>query len=114
MWDFHHTLNIEELPDGETVFCVIFPDASTYGTWWLVANGGVVNLCTDDPGKDVDLYISSDIDTMVGIWMGDLNVKAAMEADDVKLTGASHLMRSIGSWFPRSRFADIRPERIME
>ena len=30
MWDFHRTLNTGELPDGETVISVHFPDQSDY------------------------------------------------------------------------------------
>ena len=114
MWDFHRTLNVEELPDGETVLCVKYPDVPAFGTWWLVVNDKVVDLCTDDPGKDIDLYIASNFESMVGIWMGDVDVKTAVASDELMLTGAAHLMRSVVSWFPRSNYADIRPVRLLE
>ena len=55
MWDFHRTLNTAELPDGETVFSVHLSDVPDYQNWWLIAEQGTVDLCTDDPGREIDL-----------------------------------------------------------
>ena len=114
MWDFHRTLNAGELPDGETVMCVKFSDLNVYHSWWIIVNNGDVDLCDDDPGKDVDLYIASDFEPLVEIWMGDVEVKKAVADDNVMLTGAAHLIRSADSWFPRSIMSDVRPIRMME
>ena len=111
MWDFHRTFQLDELPDGETVLMVSFRDMMKYKNWWLIINSPVVDLCTKDPGKDVDLYITADFPSLAAIWMGDETVKAAKAADRLSLTGNAHLMRSAARWFPRSSYADIRPER---
>lgn len=113
MWDFHRSLNTSELPDGETVFSVNFSGLNAHSKWWLVAKDNVVDLCTDDPGKEVDLYISSTLPALAEVWMGDMDVSAAVKADDVMLTGAAHLMRTASQWFPKSRYADVRPERFV-
>ena len=110
MWDFHRSLNLEELPEGETVFCVQFPDLETYKIWWLVASEETVDLCTDDPGKNVDLYISCDFVDLASVWMGDETVREACDANRLSLTGAGYLMKSATRWFPRSRYADVRPK----
>lgn len=110
MWDFHRTLNTEELPDGETVLCVNFSDLSKYRKWWLVAQHLKVELCTDDPGKDVDLYLTADLPTVAEIWMGDANVDDAIRSQSLKLMGASYLSETAARWFPKSMFAHIRPE----
>ena len=113
MWDFHRSLNTSELPDGETVFSVAFSGLDAHSKWWLVAKGNIVDLCTDDPGKDVDLYISSTLPALAEVWMGDTDISAATKADDVMLTGAAYLMRTASQWFPKSRYADVRPERFV-
>lgn len=114
MWDFHRTLNAGELPDGETVICVKFLDQETNHSWWLIVNDGTIDLCTDDPGKDVDLYIAASLEPLIEIWMGDVAVKKAIADDSVMLTGAAHLIRSADAWFPRSMLSDIRPMRMMD
>lgn len=113
MWDFHRSLNTSELPDGETVFCITFSGLDAHSKWWLVAKDNVVDLCTDDPGKDVDLYISTTLPALAEVWMGDINISEATKCDDVMVTGAAHLMRSTSLWFPKSRYADVRPKRFV-
>lgn len=113
MWDFHRSLNTAELPDGETVFCVNFPELASHSRWWLVARTEMVDLCTDDPGKPVDLYMTSSLPVMAEIWMGDQDIHAATKAEDVVMTGAAHLMRTAAQWFPKSRYADVRPKRFV-
>lgn len=113
MWDFHRSLNTAELPDGETVFSVSFVGLDAKNKWWLVAKGDVVDLCTDDPGKDIDLYISSTLPALAEVWMGDTDILSATKSDDVMLTGASYLVRTASQWFPKSLYADVRPKRFV-
>lgn len=113
MWDFHRSLNTAELPDGETVFSIAFSDLDAHSKWWLVAKGDVVDLCTDDPGKEIDLYISSTLPALAEVWMGDTEVSSAIKADDVMLTGPAYLTRTASQWFPKSRYADVRPKRFV-
>ncbi len=114
MWDFHRTFNLGELPDGETVFCIHFPELEKYARWWLIISDGSVDLCTDDPGKDVDLFITGALPAIVAIWMGDTPLKAATNDEAVLLTGEAYLTKSADRWFPKSRYAGIRPKRLMD
>ncbi len=111
MWDFHRTLKTEELPDGETVLCVQISDQTTHKTWWVIANGQKVDLCTDDPAKTVDLYITAKLESFVEIWMGDKPVNTAIDDKTVLLSGEPYLETSVSDWFPRSSMSHIRPER---
>jgi len=110
MWDFHRTLNLSELPDGEMVFCVQFPEQKNYTKWWLIAGDEAVDLCTEDPGRSVDVYISGELSHIAAVWMGDVALKQSMEEGHITLTGETHLERTANRWFPRSMYADIRPE----
>ena len=60
MWDIRRRIDADNLPDGETVLCFTFTDLEHYKTWWLVFSEDDVDLCTEDTGKDVDLYVSSE------------------------------------------------------
>lgn len=113
MWDFHRTLNTAELPDGETVFSVTFSELEAHNKWWLVAGNAVVDLCVDDPGKEVDLYVSSTLPALAEVWMGDIDISAASKAGSVTLIGADRLVRTASLWFPKSRYADVKPRRFI-
>jgi len=114
MWDFHRTLNKQEFPNGETVICVQFSDVSVHKIWWVLVDGQSVGLCTDDPAKNVDIYIAAAFSDLVGVWMGDISVTQAIASETIFLTGERHLVHSVGAWFPRSTLAHIRPMRTIE
>jgi len=113
MWDFHRTLKVDALPEGDTVFCVQFPEQDRYQKWWLIANADTVDLCTDDPGRDVDIFLTSNLITLVSIWMGDMSVKAALDAAQLKLIGESYLVSSVARWLPLSSYAHIRSKTTL-
>ena len=109
MWEVQRRLNTAALPDGETVLCFIFDELSQFKSWWIVVNGDGVDLCTKNPGKDVDLYISSTVRSMVEIWEGRLVLSVAIGSKRVKTNGNLQLAKSLPDWFGICLYADIKP-----
>ncbi len=109
MWDIHRNIKKDSLPDGETVLSFTFNDLERYKHWWLVIARDDVDLCTEDPGKDVDLYIASNVRTMVEVWQGDTDLKAALRHKRILATGSKHLVRSMTDWFSLCSYAGVRP-----
>ena len=108
MRDVQRRLQTEHLPDGETVICVIFTELTKHKTWWLLVDGDVVDLCTEDPGKDVDLYVSSKVRTVVKVWEGDLDLRTALRSGAIKAHGSRHLVRTMPDWFGVCLYKDVR------
>lgn len=109
MWDMRRTINCSALPQGRTVMHFVFKDLDkTYGNWWLLAEHGEIDLCVDDPGFDPDIRFSSDLKTMVELWLGDTTIPDAESSDKLNIKGASKLMRNIPEWFKFSGFSDIK------
>jgi DNA-binding HxlR family transcriptional regulator len=69
MWDMRRNLNPSPLPDRRTVIQFLYRELPvTKRSWWLVVDPpDDVDLCSSDPGFDVDLYISTDLRTMTAI-----------------------------------------------
>ncbi|CAA0121362.1 putative HTH-type transcriptional regulator [Halioglobus japonicus] len=110
MWDFHRTLQVSQLPDGKTVLCVIFSELKEAQKWWMIADRQSVDLCNDDPGHDVDVYITGTLQGLASIWMGDVALASEMSSKQLMLTGERQIVGSAERWFPRSSYADVRPE----
>ena len=108
MWDLQRRIQISGLPDGETVLCFIFNDLDQFKTWWLVIDGEDVDLCTDDPGKDVDLYVSTALRTMIEVWEGDEGLAAALRDGRIKAVGARQLIKTMPDWLGLSVFARVK------
>lgn len=111
MWDIHRRIDTKSLPGGETVLSFSFPDLLKYKSWWLVIYHDAVDLCTEDPGKDVDLYISTDLRTMIEVWQGDRDLKTALRQGRIRAIGSRHLIRTMAHWFTLSIYAGVRPSR---
>jgi len=99
----------EKLPGKETVIRFKFTDVDKYNEWWLVASENKVDVCVRDPGKDVDVYFTTDLRTMIKLWMGDISYKSAINEDILKLVGPSALTRDVASWLAPSIYAGIPP-----
>lgn len=115
MWDIRRNIKTEHLPSGQTVLCFSFPDvpdkAATKRTssWWYVIDDEDVDLCDEDHFKDVDLYVTSDLRTMVEIWEGDRDLRKAIEDEAVTVVGNRDLIRTMPKWFGLSPRAFVRP-----
>ncbi len=109
MWDIQRRLQLDRLADGDTIICFIFDDLERYKSWWLVVRDGKVDLCTENPGLDVDLYISSSLRVLVEVWEGDVPIKTAIRDKLLRLQGNQKLARSMPQWLGINLYADVRP-----
>lgn len=109
MWDIQRRLQTDMLPDGETILCFIFSDLKTFKSWWLIVSNGEVDLCTENPGKNVDLYISTTLFNLVKVWNGDIKIKNALQNKLIKTQGNTVLSKTFADWLGICLYADIRP-----
>src|SRR5262245_52195962 len=77
MWDIRRNIRADKLP-ARTVISFEFPDAKKgMKHWWLVVDQGQVDLCLEDPGYEVDVWLVSSLRLMTQIWMGDISLERA-------------------------------------
>lgn len=57
----------------------------------------------------MDAWFNTDLRTMIGIWMGDLNYKQAIRSKALLLVDPSRLTHDVESWMANSIFAHVRP-----
>ena len=108
MWDIRRRIDTQSLPDGETVMAFVFADLGKHKNCWLVIDGEDIDLCTEDPGKDVDLYLASDLRTMIEVWQGDIRLEDALRDERILATGARRLRRSLPDWLLLCSFAGVK------
>jgi DNA-binding HxlR family transcriptional regulator len=107
MWDMRRRLNLDPLPRRRWVVHFQYPErpASERSWWLIVAPGEPVDLCSVDPGYDVDLYITSDLRTMTAIWMGYETIRTAVAAERMTLVGDRELKDNVHVWLGLSSLA---------
>lgn len=97
----------DKLPGDENIIRFKFTDIKEYPDWWMVVQGNDVDLCVNDPGKDVDIYFTSTVKTLADIWMGQNTYKKAIRDGDLTLVGNKLLTNNVTSWLTNSMFADL-------
>ena len=102
VWDIHRTIDPGFFKAPRTVIRIEFTDyTSKLRFWWLVITRDNVDVCYQDPGYDLDLEISTDLQTMTAAWMGDTTIMKAIREKSVVLSGSAHLKKALLSgWVP--------------
>jgi DNA-binding HxlR family transcriptional regulator len=107
MWDIRRRINRDALPGGQGVIRFSFPELKSYRDWWVVVDEEGADLCTKNPGKDVDLHVVSNPRTLIEIWMGDTTLGHAKSSGKLQLVGSSLYSRTMKNWFMLSIVHDI-------
>ncbi len=97
----------QKLVGRETVIRFKFTDIKEYPDWWLVVAGDEIDLCVKDPGRDVDVYFTTDVKTMADVWMGDNTYRKALKEGLLQIVGHEMLTRNITEWMNNSIFIDL-------
>jgi len=106
MWDMRRNLDVTPMPDKRCTVGYVYPELPRpKQEWWLVIDQGETDLCSVDPGFDVDLYVVTDLRTMTAIWMGLTTVAKEIRANRLELSGDATLKRSMQLWLGLSPFA---------
>jgi DNA-binding HxlR family transcriptional regulator len=110
MWDMRRGLNPTPMPEQRGVIQFRYPELpAAQRNWWLIVEPETgIDLCSVDPGFDVDLFVSCDLRTMTAIWMGHDTVRAAVAARRLVLTGDKKLAANMQAWLGLSPFAKER------
>lgn len=104
MWDMRRNIRVDLMPPRRVTVEFIFPDQPV--KYWMICdpNAGV-DLCSVDPGFDVDLFVNASLRTMTAIWMGLETVRHARDAGGLDIVGDADVASGMQDWLGLSPFA---------
>jgi DNA-binding HxlR family transcriptional regulator len=115
MWYLRCGIDRRHFPDDQSVVLFEFTDRPRLrkenwwvDRWWLIVSKDEIDLCIQDPGHEVDLYITSDLRTMTRVSMGDIPIAEALRNQMIELHGSRALAKSFKVWLPRSSHAKVK------
>jgi DNA-binding HxlR family transcriptional regulator len=85
------------------------PRAKTF--WWFVNQEGRCELCLEDPGFEVTLYLAATLPDMIYLVRGDLPLAEALAGGRLEALGASAAERRLAAWLNLSPLATVPPAR---
>ena len=108
MWDMRRNLSPDPLPARRCTIQFLYPELpEDRRNYWLVVESGQVDLCSFDPGYEVDLLVTSSLKTMTAVWMGLVRLGPEVDAGRVLLDGDPAIRRSMQAWLKLSVFAPV-------
>lgn len=110
MWNMRRNLRVDPMPPRRVVIEFFYPDLSPdeQRFWLIVAPGCAVDLCSIDPGHDVDLLVTAELRAMTSAWMGLSDFGAELRDRRIELSGDQSLSDTFTVWIGRSGLAQTR------
>lgn len=111
MWVVRRMIVLAELPRRRAVIRFHFRDnpPPRYPHYWLVVEPGATlpEICSLDPGRDVDLYVETGSVSLGAIIEGRSSIEREKERGGLFLSGDPGLARSINRWLRTSVWATL-------
>ncbi len=111
MWAVRRMIDAAELPRRRAVIRFHFRDdpPPKYPHYWFVVEPGadLPELCSLDPGRDVDLYVETGVVSLGAIIEGRSSIEREKERGGLFLSGDPGLARSMGRWLRPSVYAAV-------
>jgi DNA-binding HxlR family transcriptional regulator len=104
LWFVRRRVRAEHVPAQRQVVRFDFRDAPRR-LYWLVLEPDDVDVCSIDPGFDVDLRVEATLEALTEVYLGRLTLREAMRSGRVRLTGARGVCDAFPRWFGLSHFA---------
>ena len=108
MWNMRRNVKTADWPKTKrTIIQFTYPELP-HGTqsYWLVSKPGLyLDLCSEDPGHNVDLYVTADLKAMTSAWLGFSNLSAEIAHGKISLIGDKTLAQTMSSWMVQSAYA---------
>lgn len=109
MWNMRRKIDPKPLPRRRVVVEFIYPELppNRRRYWLIVSPITGTDLCSIDPGFEVDLYVRADLKAMTSAWMGMTKMADEVRAERIVLTGDPDLVRTLSGWMKLSSFAAV-------
>jgi DNA-binding HxlR family transcriptional regulator len=107
MWNMRRKIDPNPLPPRRVVVEFTYPELpkGKRHYWLIVSPSTGADLCSIDPGFDVDLYVTADLKAMTSAWMGMSRMDDEVAEGRIVLTGDPDLVRTLSRWMKLSSYA---------
>jgi len=107
MWNMRRNLRPDPMPARRVVVEFCYPElAHDEQSYWLIVAPGIpIDLCSIEPGFDIDLLVTAELRAMTSAWMGMSAFEDEIDAKRISLDGDPLLSASFTKWIGQSGLA---------
>lgn len=112
IWSLERSVRADAFDAGRAVVRLELTDQPpNKRLWWFVNQGGRCELCLQDPGFEVDLYLACTLPDIIYIVRGDLPLARALDSGRLDAHGTAAARRALRPWLNLSPLAAVRSMR---
>jgi hypothetical protein len=79
--------------------------------WWFVNADGACQVCVEDPGFEVDLYLTCKLPDIIYLIRGDLPLSTAIDSGRLDAHGPRHITARLVAWLNLSPLTQVKSLR---
>ena len=103
--DFACALQVDQLPAGDTSIQITVTGEDGPVKKFILVRGGAAQICDENLGTEVDIYLTADLATLGRIWFGEISPRAACEQELLTVVGNPFYKQNLSKWLGTSQFA---------
>jgi DNA-binding HxlR family transcriptional regulator len=109
MWDIRRNIDPAPMPKRRAIVQIIFNDLEAQRkNWWIIVEPDhETDLCSKDPGFEVDLYLSTTLRALTEAWMGFKTIPKLIDDKRLIFTGPKELETAFIASLKLSIFAKV-------
>ena len=104
--DYAVWIQTDQLPAGHTTIQISVTGESSPIKKFILVRDGRTQVCEENIGNEVDIYLTASLETLGKIWFGELELNTAREQGLLKVVGSTFCVNNLGKWLRTSQFAD--------
>jgi DNA-binding HxlR family transcriptional regulator len=111
-WSLERSVDASAFDKASTTVRIEFTDQrAAKAKWWFVNRDGACELCLEDPGYEVDLYLTTTVRDMIYIVRGDLSLTRALDEGRLETDGPRALRARLRAWLNLSPLTRVKSQR---
>lgn len=110
--DYAVALNLDQLPAGDATIQFNITESGNSLKKFIMIRDNSPQVCDENLGLDVDVYLTADLETFGRIWYGKINVISACDSGILKVVGSNFYVKNISNWLGTSQFAPFKSKKI--
>ncbi len=112
VWALERSVDATAFGNAGTVVQIKFTDQGTAKSrWWFVNRDGMCELCLENPGYEVDLYLTTTVRDMIYVVRGDLSLTRALNEGKLEAVGPRTLRSRLRTWLNLSPLTKVKSQR---